>query len=1070
MSKSKQSKREQTGLGDALFGTRLGEVRQSEPPRQASELFIVDNSDANWKVKTYLQQWSEISSSFDIATGYFEIGALLALDGQWQKLDSLRILMGAEVSMRTKKALLAGIETAKKVLDNSLEAEKENDDFLTGVPAIVDAIQKKKIECKIYTKDKFHAKAYITHAKQAVVGSAALVGSSNFTLPGLTTNVELNVQLRREVDILQKWFEDHWKNAEDVSAELLKVIERQIHEYLPFEVYAKSLQEFFRGHEMTAGEWEKTTSKVYPVLDQYQKEGYQAILKIASKHNGAFLCDGVGLGKTLIGLMIIERLIYDRNRVLLLVPKAAREPVWEKHLQRYLPGLGGDYSNLAVYNHTDLLREGKFPAKFEKIKEMTDVIIIDEGHHFRNPGVHGKTHYWKLDDICQGKKVIFLTATPINNSLRDLQHMIELFSRRDNGYFKSAPLGIYSLTGHFRKLEKDLEKIMAEKPSEDDGAVDTDQVEAQQVLLNDNLFRALVVQRSRAYVRKSQEQYGGNKVIFPAREKPQIAKYNLKIVYGRLLDMVEKAFSKEKPLFSLAMYYPLAYSKKPADSTDVQEAFDINRQKQLVRLIRILFLKRFESSACAFEMSCQELLLKMLAFAIKNSKTEEDKKHLEKWKARNGDLIGYVQEKQLELLPEKPDEDAEDIITSEMLEDTEELEPDKYHMDKILADTRDDLEQIADFLKELKQFQPANDDKLKALVKLLKTDPVLSQHKVIVFSEFMTTARYLRKELEKAGIMGLDEVDSATKGDRGDVITRFSPYYNEQTSAQLKAKGVNETRVLISTDVLSEGLNLQDATRLINYDLHWNPVRLMQRIGRVDRRLNPEIEAQIISDHPEQKDIRRKVMYWNFLPPDDLEGLIHLYSKVSGKALRISKVFGIQGRKLLKPDDNYDDLKDFNHDYEGTTSTLEEMHLEYQKLLHEYPDLEERLNNLPGRVFSGKQHPKPGTQAVFFCYALPVLSSKKNEAGEEVQEWITDAGYSQWYLYNLENGNIITEPADIIDLIRSKPETPRFRSIPNETLSQIRLKIEKEIKDSYLKKVQAPIGVKSILKAWMELS
>jgi len=1066
----KKTNRKQGELSDALFGTRLGEITTKAERKSGADLFIVDNSDADWKVQQYLHEWADIATSFDIATGYFEIGALLSLDGQWQKLDKLRILMGDEVSKRTKQALLAGIQTAKNVLDCSLEKEKENNDFLTGVPAIVEALKNKRIECKIYTKDKFHAKAYITHAKQAVVGSSALVGSSNFTLPGLTTNVELNVQLRREVEILQQWFEEHWKKAEDVSEELLKVIERQIHEYLPFDVYAKSLQEFFRGHEMTAGEWEKSASKVYPKLDQYQKEGYQAILKIANQHGGAFLCDGVGLGKTLIGLMLIERLIYDRKRVLLLVPKAAREPVWDKHLQRYLPGLGGDYSNLAVYNHTDLLREGKYPAKFEKLKEMTDVIIIDEGHHFRNPGVKDKTHYWKLSDICEGKKVIFLTATPINNSLRDLQHMIELFSRRDNGYFKSAPLGIHSLPGHFKKLENDLEEIMAEKPAEDHSVVDTDQVEAQRVLLNDVLFRALVVQRSRAYVKKSQEQHGGNQVIFPVRERPQVAKYSLKIVYGRLLEMVEKAFSKDKPLFSLAMYYPLFYSKKPADTKDVEAAFNINRQKQLVRLIRILFLKRLESSAFAFEMSCQELLLKMLAFATKNSKTEEDKKHLEKWKARNAELISYVHKKQLDLLPEKPDEDAEDIITPEMLDDAEELEPDKYEMSNILADTRDDLEQIADFLEELKKFKPANDDKLKALVKILKTDPVVSQQKVIIFSEFMTTARYLRRELEKAGITGLNEVDSASKGDRGEIITRFSPYYNEQTSAQLKAQGLKETRVLISTDVLSEGLNLQDATRLINYDLHWNPVRLMQRIGRVDRRLNTEIEAQIIADHPEQKDVRRKVMYWNFLPPDDLEGLIHLYSKVSGKALRISKVFGIQGKKLLKPDDNYDDLKDFNHDYEGETSVLEEIHLEFQKLLQQHPDLEERLNNLPGRVFSGKQHPKPGSKAVFFCYALPAPTVKQDGKSEEKTEWTPEAGYTQWYLYNIENGNIITEPADIIDLIRSQPETPRFRSLPDLTLTEIRQKIEKEIKDSYLKKVQAPIGVKPVLKAWMELS
>ena len=211
MNPPKKPNRDQKPLGDALFGTRLGEAAtnaDNAEKKSGADLFIVDNSDAEWKVKQYLTEWTEIANKFDIATGYFEIGALLALDGQWQKLEKLRILMGDEVSMRTKTALLAGIEQAKKVLDTSIEAEKETNDFLSGVPAIVDALKKKQIECKIYNKDKFHAKAYITHSKLQVVGSSALVGSSNFTVPGLTTNVELNVQLRREVEILQEWYEE----------------------------------------------------------------------------------------------------------------------------------------------------------------------------------------------------------------------------------------------------------------------------------------------------------------------------------------------------------------------------------------------------------------------------------------------------------------------------------------------------------------------------------------------------------------------------------------------------------------------------------------------------------------------------------------------------------------------------------------------------------------------------------------------------------------------------------------------------------------------------------------------
>ena len=234
----------------------------------------------------------------------------------------------------------------------------------------------------------------------------------------------------------------------------------------------------------------------------------------------------------------------------------------------------------------------------------------------------------------------------------------------------------------------------------------------------------------------------------------------------------------------------------------------------------------------------------------------------------------------------EPDEDNEDIITPGMLKEADQLSTEEFDVDEIMQETYLDMDEIVRFLEELKLFKPTNDDKLKALAKLLKTDPVLSKQKVIIFSEFMTTARYLRKELEKLGIAGLDEVDSAFKGNRGEVITRFSPYYNEQTSAQLAADGKTESRVLISTDVLSEGLNLQDATRLINYDLHWNPVRLMQRIGRVDRRLNTTIEEQIVADHPDQKEIRGKVIYWNFLPPEDLENLIHLYSKSFRKSIK----------------------------------------------------------------------------------------------------------------------------------------------------------------------------------------
>ena len=674
----------------------------------------------------------------------------------------------------------------------------------------------------------------------------------------------------------------------------------------------------------------------------------------------------------------------DRQRVALFVPKAARGPVWEAKLRQYLPQIGGDFSNLAIFNHTDLMRGGSFQERIDRVAERADVIMIDEAHHFRNPGVKGeegdrKTRYWRLFDIAQGKKMFLLTATPVNNRLIDLQHMIELFTQRRPDYFKEAPLGIHSLPGHFRRMENELERLVYEvEGSKVNGFAETNEVEAEKVLENDALFHALVVQRSRGYVKQSQQQHGGIQALFPEREPPRVAEYSIKKTYGRLLEMVETAFSKEKPLFSLAVYYPLAYYRKPKEE-DEEFAFTENRQKQLVRLIRIQFLKRFESSARAFEMSCETLLLKLLAWVTKHSQKDSEAKRLDRWKRQHTELIERVQQHQQEFSGQDADEFDEDIITEEMLEDIEELDPKEYKVDDILAETYLDLDQIAAFLNELKKFKPSHDDKLNALIKLLKSEPVLKKHKALIFSEFMATARYLKKQIADAGISGVDEVDSGDKRDRGDVIRRFAPYYNEFSSGQLAQNGKDEIRVLISTDVLSEGLNLQDATRLINYDLHWNPVRLMQRIGRVDRRLDPISEKEMLADHPDQRKIRGKVVYWNFLPPGELDDLLRLYRHVSHKVLRISKTFGIEGKKLLKPDDDYEALKEFNEAYEGIPSATEKMRLEWQKLLEEHRGLEERLNALPGRAFSGKEHPTPNAKAVFFCYALPAPGVEAHE-------------------------------------------------------------------------------------------
>lgn len=1013
----------------------------------------------------------------DVATGYFEIGALVDLDGHWQKMDKIRILMGDEVAQRTKRALLEAVtKRASDRLDESLEDEKDDDPFLEGVPAIVEAIAKGRIECRVYNRDKFHAKAYITHGKFDVVGSQALVGSSNFTRPGLTQNVELNLKIESSAEVaqLQEWYEKHWDDAVDIAPELLRVVERHVELHSPFDVWAKALQALFANQDLTPGTWERTESRMFPKLDRYQQEGYWALMNIARQHGGALLCDGVGLGKTFVGLMLIERLVLHENkRVVLFAPKAVRDAVWSKDLRKYLPHIGGvsgsaDFSNLSVFAHTDLTRSGDFPDRFKRIAELADVVIIDEAHHFRNVGLgwnsedpDNRSRYRRLFDLIgspsRPKTVYMLTATPINNSLNDFRHLVELFSQRDEAAF-ARTLGIANLTAHVNTMTRSLQNKLS---SDQTSFAFEIAEEVQDILQGDRLFRGLVVQRSRAYARASQIQETGSAAAFPQRKDPQVAEYSIRTSYGKLLDLVDESFRRDKPLFSLSIYYPLHYYKGPDPEVD---AIEENRQKQVVGLIRTNFLKRFESSVYAFERSCDRLMRKLIAFLMVNIESDREQKLLDRWIDQHQAILDYSRSRQLELWSDEDvEEEEDDVVPPELLDDFGHLDRDEYEVVAMMQETYLDLDQIAMFLEEARHFTSKQDDKLKKLVRMLKSKE-LSGRKVLIFTEFADTGRYLRKELQAKGVDGVAELDSGSKTDRAEIIRRFSPYYNGSSSAELVTEGAEEIRVLIATDILSEGLNLQDATLLINYDIHWNPVRLMQRIGRVDRRLNPEVEGQIVADHPEVAMDRGTVRYWNFLPPSELDDLLKLYAKVSHKTLLISKTLGIEGKKLLKPSDDFEALREFNAAYEGEATLQEKLLLEYQQLLKEHPGLEERLNGFPRSVFSGKRVVSLTSDAVLLCFRLPALDTT-------LEEFTLEAGMTSWFLYDSSSDRVLEDLSRAAEEIRSTPSTERHCTAQRADLVSARTATLKHIKNSYLKKVNAPMDAPDPqLVCWMELS
>ena len=749
--------------------------------------------------------------------------------------------------------------------------------------------------------------------------------------------------------------------------------------------------------------------------------------------------------------MLIERFVKkERKNVVLMVPAAARGSVWETTIKKYIPEILEGFYPFKIINHTDLLLD-KNQNLMEQISEQAEVVVIDEAHHFRN---RSSNRYRKLFDMMargRQKRMFMLTATPINNSFLDLQHLIELFTHRQEDYFSQAPLGIHSLSGHFKKMEARLSAMAGGSVSDSIDATDD-------IFRNDKLVNQLVVQRSRAYVKKSLSKEEGDKVLFSVRQPPVVANYSLKRSYGNLIDHFVDSFDrkdkrtgKNLPILALAVYSPYEDVYFIGDKSKIDE-MAFGRQQQIVNLIRQLLLKRFESSIEAFKETCIRIYARLRKFIVDYTEFG-NKRQLERFLNTQEEICSFV-DNYIEENMQKSVEELEDDLPDYVWNVEENIDESDFDIRAMLDDTILDMEVLAKFIGDIKGFESGNDDKIRELKKVLKEDPRIKGKKVIIFSEFRATAKYIYEELVKEGFTHIAEVDGQSKIDRHELIQRFSPYYNEKTSSQID----DEINILIATDVLAEGLNLQDASCIINYELHWNPVRLMQRIGRVDRRRSLEIEEKLLHDHPEWTEDRENAYYWNFLPPEELEKLLSLYRTVSKKTLRISKTFGIEGQKLLTPDDDYEALKEFNSQYEGETSADEEMALAYQNLLAENPDYEDIVHKLPKKMYSGKS--ASTYKGFFFCYELPT----KRADGS----WTDGDGLYQWYMIDPNSGIVIDKPYDIWKAIQCQKDEFRRLETSADNFSAVRKTVEQHIKKNYMKAVQAPIGVKPRLVTWMQ--
>jgi SNF2 family DNA or RNA helicase len=638
----------------------------------------------------------------------------------------------------------------------------------------------------LHHRETLYPKAYI-------FDQISFVGSSNFTPSGLTRNSELMLTSMSQAVArgLREWFEGKWTQSEEYKPDLIETLRASkfgSKSYTPFEVFMKALYEYFK--ERISLEQDRAATVD---LARFQEEGKAEAIRLLDKWGSVLVADAVGLGKTYIGLSLLEReLLTNRKRGrvprgLIICPAQLRDLVWRPRLVEY---------GIPVVDVLSQEEIGRADFDWKRYRDL-DVVLVDESHNFRNSGTNRYRNLMKLLTGGRRKRVILMTATPVNNSLYDFYYQL-LLARGDERFYR--PMGISSLRAYFKAaMEGGLEIF--------------------------DLLEETTVRRSRTDIRRRQEAgeeviVSGKLVRFPERVLERID-YDLDGTYWGLYHEITDALER----LHLVAYNLAAYARTKTNATEQDE----QRNNALIALMKMLYLKRLESSAAAFEesikrqVSFQGGFLKMLR------------------EGRLLDAASYRKLLAIEADEERP-ERAEEIIGA-----LAPVWPDDYQMQRIEDGVNHDITMLESILYMLKKAreggagEDGGDNKLRQIKTELGSS--LKGQKVLIFTSFHDTAVYLYKKLfddsawqEQAGqpVLGLISGDTRSE-ERRRLIERFAPVANwppEIPGDQPWQPDGQEIQVLISTDVLSEGQNLQDAGVVINYDLHWNPVRLIQRASR----------------------------------------------------------------------------------------------------------------------------------------------------------------------------------------------------------------------------------------------
>ncbi len=879
---------------------------------------------------------------FDVLVGYFRASGFYQLYEAFEPVEKIRILVGLNVDRDSYDIIKFNQQngildfeshqrTKKKYqtyLKEEIENSEENDNKLeVGILKFIEFLQSdcqnqdidkalngngKKLELRAYPSKNIHAKVYIGKFKPEDRDYGFVItGSSNFSESGFVANREFNVELRNKRDILfaENQFNTLWKESVDISNDFIDTIKIKTwlnDQILPYELYLKLIYEYLEEDINLANEFEPFLPEGFMKL-KYQNQAAIQAKKILETYNGVFLADVVGLGKTFITALLIQQL---HGRTLVICPPVLKD-YWKNSLYDF---------GIRSFEVESI---GKLELIIKKGLERYDYIVVDEAHRFRNEGTQS---YANLLDICRGKKVILVTATPLNNTVDDIFAQLKLFQTPKNSTIPGIPNLEKYFAGFRTKLSK-LEKTDPEykkliKEVSDD--------------IRNSILRYVMVRRTRkdvmTYFKQDMQMQG---LTFPDLDNPQKIVYE----YEGELEVTFIKTIKKLAEFTYARYTPLLYYI----GNKTLSEFEKQQQRNVGGFMKGILVKRLESSFHAFRQSVDRFIISY-------------EKFIEMY--HNGTV--YISKKV----------DVYDLIESDNIEKLEAFVDDekahKYDSKDFKKEFVDKLEFDLEILKEIKKLWKKidSDPKLEQFIRDLKEIKALESNKLVVFTESKETGDYIYESL-------IDEFPgqvmfySSTGGRHSDnkllsnhTVSRDIITSNFDPNCKVKEQSDN-LKILIATDVLAEGINLHRSNVLVNYDLPWNPTKVLQRAGRVNR-LGSKFS---------------KVYIFNFFPTTQSDEHLGLEVNITNKIQMFHDILG-EDAKYLSDGEEFGSQELFNTLNSKTAYTGEDgegdSELKYldlmRKIRDDQPNLFEKIKNLPKKARSGfkKENVNHDTLITFF--------------------------------------------------------------------------------------------------------